>query len=76
MRRCLLSLGALALAACGGPLYLWDKPGVTDEQRGRNQAACVRKAASGYYAPGPLWNQDVYEACMRQPGYRLTRRAG
>ena len=68
----LLSL-AVALAGCASSASdTWTKPGVTEQQRGRDTLDCLTEAKRVTPGPGgPVEqvNQDRYRRCMTDRGY-------
>ena len=57
-------------AASGGDT--WTKPGVTEQQRGRDTLDCLTQAkrvTPGVGGPAETVNQDRYRRCMTDRGY-------
>jgi hypothetical protein len=70
----LVALGlALGLAGCGGASSgAWVKPGVTEEQRGKDTLECLTDSSAmvpGPSGPRQVVNQDRYRRCMMDRGY-------
>ena len=70
----LLGAGAL-LAGCATERIAWDKTGVTQAERERDENACLR-AAIGKDGGGQLLapfclDRDVYTRCMQERGYTV-----
>jgi hypothetical protein len=69
-------LGAAALlAGCATGRIAWDKPGVTQTERERDESACLR-AAIGTDGGGQLLapyciDREVYTQCMETRGYTV-----
>ena len=61
------------LAACASSTSdTWTKPGVTEQERGRDTLECLTDARSVVVAPGgptTTVNQDRYRRCMADRGY-------
>lgn len=73
MRRIVVALvlGA-ALAGCATSGDTWTKPGVTEQERGRDTMDCLTEAkrvTPGVGGPGEPINQDRYRRCMTGRGY-------
>jgi hypothetical protein len=75
-KRWVLGLGAVALGvALAGCAPVYDKPGVADDQRRRDEAACMRVSVERI--PGGLMGdhhfsaERIDRACMERRGYRL-----
>ncbi len=75
-----LVMGALAVAACGPVVrYEYNKPGVTAEQRQRDESACTQQAmvtvGGGYgYGSGSahqILDQGRLNRCMTSRGYEV-----
>ena len=67
-----LVIGQAGLAACASSGDTWTKPGVTEEQRGRDTLDCLDEAKRVTPGPGgPIEqvNQDRYRRCMTDRGY-------
>jgi hypothetical protein len=67
-----LVIGQAWLAACASSVDTWTKPGVTEEQRGRDTLDCLDEAKRVTPGPGgPIEqvNQDRYRRCMTDRGY-------
>jgi len=64
---------AAALAGCASSASdTWTKPGVTEQQRGRDTLDCLTEAKRVTPGPGgPVEqvNQDRYRRCMTDRGY-------
>jgi hypothetical protein len=69
-------VGAVALlAGCTTGRIAWDKPGVSQAERERDENACLR-AAIGTRSGGELLapyciDRDVYTRCMETRGYTV-----
>jgi hypothetical protein len=66
-----LLLGA-ALAGCATSGDTWTKPGVTEQERGRDTMDCLTEAkrvTPGVSGPVETINQDRYRRCMTDRGY-------
>jgi len=60
------------LAACASSSETWTKPGVTEQERGRDTLDCLnvaRRVTPGPGGPEPQINQDLYRRCMIGRGY-------
>jgi hypothetical protein len=71
-------LGAALLAGCATERIAWDKPGVTQAERERDENACLR-AAIGTDGGGQLLvpyciDREVYTRCMETRGYTVRPR--
>jgi len=68
-----LVVGLMGLAACGSSTSdTWTKPGVTEQQRGRDTLDCLteaRRVTPGPGGPVEQVNQDRYRRCMTDRGY-------
>ena len=66
-----LVIGQAWLAACASSGDTWTKPGVTEEQRGRDTLDCLTEARRVTTGPGgpEQVNQDRYRRCMTDRGY-------
>jgi hypothetical protein len=77
LRRALVAMALVAgpmwRAACASSTSdTWTKPGVTEQQRGRDTLDCLTEAKR--VTPGPggaveTVNQDRYRRCMTERGY-------
>jgi hypothetical protein len=66
-----LLLGS-ALAGCATSGGTWTKPGVTEQERGRDTMDCLTEAkrvTPGVGGPAESVNQDRYRRCMTDRGY-------
>jgi hypothetical protein len=66
-----LLLGA-ALGGCATSGDTWTKPGVTEQERGRDTMDCLTQAkrvTPGVGGPAETVNQDRYRRCMTDRGY-------
>jgi hypothetical protein len=66
-----LLLGS-ALAGCATSGDTWTKPGVTEQERGRDTMDCLTEAkrvTPGVGGPTETINQDRYRRCMTDRGY-------
>jgi hypothetical protein len=66
-----LLLGS-ALAGCATSGDTWTKPGVTEQERGRDTMDCLTEAkrvTPGVGGPVETINQDRYRRCMTDRGY-------
>jgi hypothetical protein len=66
-----LLLGS-ALAGCATSGDTWTKPGVTEQERGRDTMDCLTEAkrvTPGVGGPAESVNQDRYRRCMTDRGY-------
>jgi len=76
-RRLTLSAALVAahiwLAACASSSSeTWTKPGVTEQERGRDTLDCLnvaRRVTTGPGGPETQINQDRYRRCMIERGY-------
>ncbi len=63
----------VGLAACASSTSdTWTKPGVTEQQRGRDTLDCLTEAkrvTSGQGGPVQQVDQDRYRRCMTERGY-------
>ena len=60
------------LAACASSSETWTKPGVTEQERGRDTLDCLndaRRVTTGPGGPEAQINQDRYRRCMTERGY-------
>jgi hypothetical protein len=79
MRVAIALLGAVVLlAGCATGRIAWDKPGVTQAERERDENACLR-AAIGSDGRGALLvpyciDREVYTQCMEARGYTVQPR--
>jgi len=54
---------------------VYDKPGVSDEQKKADEAACTRGALDTAGPRGAVYlavDRDAVDACMQARGYRVT----
>ena len=61
-----------ALAGCATSGDTWTKPGVTEQERGRDTMDCLNEAkrvTPGMGGPVESVNQDRYRRCMTERGY-------
>jgi hypothetical protein len=61
-----------ALAGCATSGDTWTKPGVTEQERGRDTMDCLNEAkrvTPGMGGPVESVNQDRYRRCMTDRGY-------
>jgi hypothetical protein len=61
-----------ALAGCATSGDTWTKPGVTEQERGRDTLDCLNEAkrvTPGVGGPAESVNQDRYRRCMTDRGY-------
>ena len=61
-----------ALAGCATSGDTWTKPGVTEEERGRDTMDCLndaKRVTPGMGGPVESVNQDRYRRCMTDRGY-------
>lgn len=68
----LLISGLAGCATSGGDA--WTKPGVTEQQRGRDTLDCLtegKRVTPGPGGPVESVNQDRYRRCMTDRGYTL-----
>jgi hypothetical protein len=69
----LLVVGQAWLAGCASSSSdTWTKPGVTEQQRGRDTLDCLteaRRVTPGPGGPVEQVNQDRYRRCMMDRGY-------
>lgn len=76
MRVTIVLLGAaILLAGCATGRIAWDKPGITQAEREREENACLR-AAIGTDGEGGLLlpyciDREVYTQCMQARGYTV-----
>jgi hypothetical protein len=71
-----LIVGHIWLAASASASDTWTKPGVTEEQRGRDTLDCLteaRRVTTGPAGPVEQVNQDRYRRCMMDRGYTFMR---
>lgn len=79
MRVTIALLGAaVLLAGCATGRIAWDKPGITQAERERDENACLR-AAIGTDGRGDLLvpyciDREVYTQCMETRGYTVRPR--
>jgi hypothetical protein len=79
MRVTIALLGAMVLlAGCATGRIAWDKPGVTQAERERDENTCLR-AAIGTDGRGDLLvpyciDREVYTQCMEARGYTVQPR--
>ena len=68
-----LVVGAVWLTACASSSSdTWTKPGVTEQERGRDTLECLtqaRRVTPGPGGPEEQVNQDRYRRCMMDRGY-------
>jgi len=67
-----LMLGSCLAGCASSGSDTWTKPGVTDQQRGRDTLDCLTEAKRVTPGPGgPIEqvNQDRYRRCMTDRGY-------
>jgi len=68
-----LVVSQIGLAGCASSASdTWTKPGVTDQQRGRDTLDCLteaRRVTTGPGGPVEQVNQDRYRRCMTDRGY-------
>ena len=69
----LTAVSAVALTACATGRIVWDKPGIGQAERERDENACIR-AAIGSDAGAQLLapyciDRDAYMRCMEGRGY-------
>jgi hypothetical protein len=68
-----LVVAQMWLAACASSTSdTWTKPGVSEQQRGRDTRDCLndaRRVTSGPGGPVEQINQDRYRRCMTERGY-------
>ena len=74
----LSALAAAMLAGCATQRIAWDKPGVTQTERQRDENACLR-AALGADGGGQLLapyciDRETYTRCMEGRGYTVRSR--
>ncbi len=65
-------VAGLALGGCASSSDTWTKPGVTEQQRGRDTLDCLTEAkrvTTGPGGPVETVNQDRYRRCMTDRGY-------
>jgi hypothetical protein len=61
-----------ALAGCATSGDTWTKPGVTEQERGRDTMDCLnesKRVTPGMGGPVESVNQDRYRRCMTDRGY-------
>ena len=66
-----LLLGS-CLIGCASSSDTWTKPGVTEQERGRDTLDCLteaRRVTPGPGGPVEQVNQDRYRRCMTERGY-------
>ncbi|MFQ5960909.1 MAG: hypothetical protein ACE5MG_05905 [Candidatus Methylomirabilales bacterium] len=65
------------VAACGPTVrYVYNKPGVSEEQRKRDESDCNRQAmvtvSGGYYGqPSQRVDRSRFNRCMANRGYKI-----
>ncbi len=84
--RTLVLLTLLAIAAGCGPSYRYAKPGMTPEQRQRDESECEQQAmvsvsgggfggggySGGYIGrPSQVFDRDLFNRCMASRGYEI-----
>jgi hypothetical protein len=73
-----VAVGALGLALCalmasyGGRMFVYDRPGVTPEQRARDENACLRAEQGRLLAPYRM-SRGAVDRCMAERGYERRR---
>ena len=78
MRMTVALLGtAILLAGCATGRITWDKSGVTQAERERDENACLRAAidsnGGGLLLPYCI-DREVYTQCMEKRGYTVRSR--
>lgn len=76
--RTILLLSLLGVVAGCGPTsrYVYDKPGITGEQRKGDESECERQAMvtvpGGYYGSGyQQFDRSLFNRCMANRGYEI-----
>ena len=67
-----LMLGSCLAGCASSGSDTWTKPGVTEQQRGRDTLDCLteaRRVTPGPGGSGEQVNQDRYRRCMMDRGY-------
>ena len=68
--------GALVLAACAGPSYVYDKPKVTPARLDEDLAACRKEAfrpSRFAIVASQRYDRDALNRCMERKGYTVRR---
>ncbi len=77
IRLTVVALLALSvLTACATPRPRFEKPGVADAERRRDEAECAKQSMSvdgPWRGLGPYRiDREAYESCLRSRGYQLV----